>query len=101
MIGNTQIVAVTPPGVEGPANVVVTTANGPSPAQVFIYEPLAIFNRLAGNKWEYRLAESFELADDLKSISFTLRDGLKWSDGEPYTADDVERTLRGLVAEKP
>lgn len=55
----------------------------------FIYEPLAIFNRLAGNKWEYRLAESFELADDLKSISFTLRDGLKWSDGEPITADDV------------
>lgn len=55
----------------------------------FIYEPLAIFNRLAGNKWEYRLAESFELADDLKSISFTLREGLKWSDGEPITVDDV------------
>lgn len=55
----------------------------------FIYEPLAIFNRLAGAKWEYRLAESLELADDLKSISFTLRDGLKWSDGEPITADDV------------
>jgi peptide/nickel transport system substrate-binding protein len=55
----------------------------------FIYEPLAIFNRLAGNKWEYRLAENFELADDLKSISFTLRDGLQWSDGEPITADDV------------
>ncbi|MDB5529507.1 MAG: peptide transporter substrate-bindinhypothetical proteinotein [Devosia sp.] len=55
----------------------------------FIYEPLAIFNRLAGNKWEYRLAENFELADDLKSISFTLRDGLKWSDGEPLTVDDV------------
>jgi peptide/nickel transport system substrate-binding protein len=55
----------------------------------FIYEPLAIFNRLAGAKWEYRLAESFELADDLKSITFTLRDGLKWSDGEPLTVDDV------------
>lgn len=55
----------------------------------FIYEPLAIFNRLAGAKWEYRLAESFELADDLKSITFKLRDGLKWSDGEPLTADDV------------
>jgi len=55
----------------------------------FIYEPLAIFNRLAGAKWEYRLAESFELADDLTSISFTLRDGLKWSDGEPLTVDDV------------
>jgi peptide/nickel transport system substrate-binding protein len=55
----------------------------------FIYEPLAIFNRIAGAKWEYRLAESFELADDLKSITFTLREGLKWSDGEPLTADDV------------
>ena len=55
----------------------------------FIYEPLAIFNRLAGAKWEYRLAESFELADDLKSISFKLRDGLKWSDGQPLTVDDV------------
>lgn len=62
----------------------------------FIYEPLAIFNRLAGNKWEYRLAESFELADDLKSISFTLRDGLKWSDGEPLTVDDVVFTYAYL-----
>jgi peptide/nickel transport system substrate-binding protein len=55
----------------------------------FIYEPLAIFNRLKGNVWEFRLAQSFELADDLKSITFTLRDGLKWSDGQPITADDV------------
>ncbi|WP_173088909.1 ABC transporter substrate-binding protein [Devosia sp. 1635] len=54
----------------------------------FIYEPLAIFNRLK-NQTEFRLAESFELADDLKSITFVLRDGLKWSDGEPLTADDV------------
>ena len=37
--------------------------------QDFIYEPLAIFNRLADAKWEYRLAESFELADDLGSIN--------------------------------
>jgi peptide/nickel transport system substrate-binding protein len=54
----------------------------------FIYEPLAIFNRLK-NQTEFRLAESFELADDLRSITFVLRDGLKWSDGEPLTADDV------------
>ncbi|WP_425457590.1 ABC transporter substrate-binding protein [Devosia ginsengisoli] len=55
----------------------------------FIYEPLVVFNRLKSNEANYRLAESFELADDLKSITFTLRDGLKWSDGEPLTADDV------------
>jgi peptide/nickel transport system substrate-binding protein len=55
----------------------------------FIYEPLVVFNRLKGNEPHFRLAESFELADDLKSITFKLRDGLKWSDGEPLTADDV------------
>lgn len=55
----------------------------------FIYEPLVVFNRLKGNEPNFRLAESFELADDLKSITFTLREGLKWSDGEALTADDV------------
>jgi len=55
----------------------------------FIYEPLVIFNRLKGNEPNFRLAESFQLADDLKSITFTLRDDLKWSDGQPLTADDV------------
>jgi len=55
----------------------------------FIYEPLVVFNRLKSNEANYRLAESFELADDLKSITFTLREGLKWSDGEALTADDV------------
>jgi len=55
----------------------------------FIYEPLVVFNRLKGNEPHFRLAESFELADDLKSITFKLRDSLKWSDGEPLTADDV------------
>ena len=66
----------------------------------FIYEPLVIFNRLQGNKPYYRLAESFELADDLKSITFTLRDGLKWSDGEPLTADDIIFTF-DYIKENP
>jgi peptide/nickel transport system substrate-binding protein len=55
----------------------------------FMYEPLVVFNRLKANEPHYRLAESYELADDLKSITFTLREGLKWSDGEAFTADDV------------
>ncbi|WP_338721929.1 ABC transporter substrate-binding protein [Devosia sp. XK-2] len=58
----------------------------------FMYEPLVVFNRLKGNEPHFRLAESFELADDLKSITFVLREGLKWSDGEALTADDVTFT---------
>ena len=55
----------------------------------FIYEPLVVFNRLKSNEANFRLAESYELADDLKSITFVLREGLMWSDGEALTADDV------------
>jgi peptide/nickel transport system substrate-binding protein len=35
------------------------------------------------------VAESFEADDTGKSYTFTLRDGMRWSDGEPFTADDV------------
>lgn len=35
------------------------------------------------------LAESWELADDGMSFTITLRDGLKWSDGQPFTTDDL------------
>lgn len=55
----------------------------------FIYEPLVVFNRLKSNTPTFRLAESYELADDLKSITFVLRPDLMWSDGEALTADDI------------
>jgi peptide/nickel transport system substrate-binding protein len=35
------------------------------------------------------LAESFEWNDDFTSITFDMREGVKWSDGVPFTADDV------------
>ncbi|MBW4461982.1 MAG: ABC transporter substrate-binding protein [Nodosilinea sp. WJT8-NPBG4] len=35
------------------------------------------------------LAESWEVSDNGTILVFTLRDGLRWSDGEPLTVDDV------------
>lgn len=35
------------------------------------------------------IAESYEVSADAKEHTFTLRDGLKWSDGEPFTTDDI------------
>lgn len=59
----------------------------------FMYEPLIIFNALDGGKPIYRLATAFDYADDLGSITVTLRDGVKWSDGEAFTADDVIKSF--------
>lgn len=35
------------------------------------------------------LAESFEWNDDFTAITFKMREGVRWSDGELFTADDI------------
>ena len=52
------------------------------------YKGLIETNGLTG-EIQPALAESWEIADGGKQIIFTLRDNLKWSDGQPLTADDV------------
>ena len=39
------------------------------------------------------LAESWEASNGGKTYTYTLREGLKWSDGEPLTADDIVFSL--------
>jgi len=39
------------------------------------------------------LAESWDVAEDASVYTFHLRDGISWSDGEPFTAEDVEFTF--------
>jgi peptide/nickel transport system substrate-binding protein len=35
------------------------------------------------------IAESWEISDDVREYTFHLREGMKWSDGAPFTADDI------------
>lgn len=35
------------------------------------------------------VAESFEISEDARTFTFKLREGHKWSDGEPFTSEDV------------
>ena len=46
------------------------------------------------------LVEVWKLADDGRTLDLTLREGLKFSDGEPLTTADVEFTIRALYAQK-
>ncbi len=43
------------------------------------------------------LAESWSVAADQKTWTFKLRQGLRWSDGEPLTADDVVFTWNEIM----
>ena len=46
------------------------------------------------------LCESVTANEDASEFTLKLKDGLKWHDGEPLTADDVVFTMQVLVDEK-
>ena len=46
------------------------------------------------------LAESWTESDDGLTWTYTLREGLQWSDGEPLTADDIVYTITRSVEEE-
>jgi peptide/nickel transport system substrate-binding protein len=70
-----------------------------SGTQGLIYETLLNINRLDGSVKPW-LASSYELASDAQSITFHLRQGVTWSDGQPFTSDDVVFTLN-LIKKYP
>jgi peptide/nickel transport system substrate-binding protein len=43
-----------------------------------------------------RLAQSWDVANDGKTITFKLREGVKWHDGEKFTSADVAFTLDAI-----
>jgi peptide/nickel transport system substrate-binding protein len=57
-----------------------------------VYEPLVYVNLLSG-KTTPMLASSYKWSSDSKTLTFTIRSGVKWSDGQPLTADDVVYTF--------
>ncbi len=65
------------------------------PLNKTIFEMLYYYNHNDGSEIPW-LAESYQVADDAMSINVTIRDGVTWSDGTPFTSDDVKFTLETL-----
>ncbi|RSM65588.1 peptide ABC transporter substrate-binding protein [Actinoplanes sp. ATCC 53533] len=65
-----------------------------------IFEPLFFFNVLRAEPPQPRLGTAYSWNADGTQLSITLRDGVKWSDGEAFTAQDVLFTLDMLTKHK-
>jgi peptide/nickel transport system substrate-binding protein len=63
--------------------------------QAGIYEPLMIVNipPATNGKIYPWLATSYAWSNGNKTLTFTIRPGVKWSDGVPFTAQDVAFTF--------
>ncbi len=66
----------------------------------FIYEPMLIFNPVDGGVATPWLATGYEYGEDLQSVTFDIREGVMWSDGETLDANDVAFTFN-LFLEVP
>jgi peptide/nickel transport system substrate-binding protein len=59
------------------------------------YEPLAFYSAFADEMIPW-LAESWEYNEDLTELRIITRSGITWSDGEPFSAEDVAFTLNAV-----
>jgi peptide/nickel transport system substrate-binding protein len=57
-----------------------------------IYEPMMIYNKSTGELVPW-LATEYTWNSDNTLLTFKLREGVKWSDGKPFTANDVIYTF--------
>jgi peptide/nickel transport system substrate-binding protein len=71
------------------------TSNVIASSEGLIYEPLLFFNKFTA-QYTGMLASSYLVSGDGKQITFNLRQGVKWSDGQPFTSADVVFTFNML-----
>jgi peptide/nickel transport system substrate-binding protein len=63
----------------------------------YTFEPLLVWNQFGcePNPW---LATDYEWSDS-QTLVFTIRDGVKWNDGQPFSAEDVVFTFNQAKAQ--
>lgn len=70
---------------------------GEMSAQAMVFEPLVV-NTPEGVK--PALAESWTLSPDGRTYTFSLRKGVAYTDGEPFTAESVVKNFEAIVANR-
>src|SRR5437763_14040243 len=74
---------------------------GPGITFAPVYEPLEFVNILqSGNPPVPMLAASAQWSNGFKTLTFTIRKGITWSDGKPFGAADVAYTFNAMKSDK-
>lgn len=93
--GGTIVITTTPE----PALITNALSSAPTTAEVAtkIFDGLLEYDMDLNPKPS--LAESWEISEDGKTVTFKLRDGVKWHDGQPFTSADVQFSLMEVIKE--
>lgn len=70
--------------------------NAEDPTRGMIYEPLFFFDTADAGKVTPWLGQTYVWSNSGRTLTFTLRQGVKWSDGTPFTSADVAFTFNLL-----
>ena len=84
--------------ISGPKtfNLAISTETSSTEILGYLFEGLTESSWLT-SQMEGNLAERWETSDDGLVWTFYLRQGAKWSDGAPFTADDVLFTFQRII----
>ncbi len=77
-------------------NVLVAQENASAEIGQYLFDGLTRFNPKTGDM-EPALSEKWTAADKGKTWTFYLRENVFWSDGEPFTAEDVRWTFEDVI----
>ena len=60
-------------------------------------EPLLNTPGILGEEFTGNVLKGYEMSEDEKEFIFYMREGLKWSDGELVTTEDIEFTIKDVM----
>jgi peptide/nickel transport system substrate-binding protein len=66
----------------------------------WVYEPLEYVDILKTNSVTPWLATTSKWSNGFKTLTFTIRNGATWSDGQPFSAADVAYTFNAMKSDK-
>ena len=68
-------------------------------AELFVAcnEPLINTPSILGEEFTPNIVKDYRVSDDQKEFTFYLREGLKWSDGQPVTTEDARFAIEDLL----